>query len=464
MTTAKQVYITYSKSGAAKSIGIERWIKDFVVNIQVSLTRILKSQPVYCVKGEDFEEHNYKAELQRSSLCIVIMHQEFDDDESYKEELSEISKLINHEFKVIQICQTPILKSQNSSILTDVISYDFYDYNAINKKVNTYKFIGEDSGKAWGKLLDVAYSIKDVYSASMKVSERDKTVYLGETTVDQKHNRDELIRELQHFGYHVLPKGALSREKDLLEEQVFQLLSQSSIIIQMMGAQYGTVVEGTSKSFIDYQNELIKKHLSNNTNGLMHRIIWIPTGMHQVDQRQKIYLQRLRREDLSAETEIVEAPIEVFKTFLHDRLSVKKQEPEKKEQQSVYFIFEEKSRYKVQSYLSVVQKEGFELLFLDPYVHGNIFTKHLEFLRKADFVVIFEGEKNLFWLRSKIRDLIKAPGIGRKNAFEQIGILTDRRIEVKDLELLGNKLEFINDNEEAFVKYLQNLRETNDNQ
>ena len=89
----------------------------------------------------------------------------------------------------------------------------------------------------------------------------------------------------------------------------------------MLGAWYGDFIKNSKFSFIDFQIKTVKDYIAaKDNNHKPYQIIWIPNDIKPTDQRQALYLKRLKRDEAQYLTEIIETPFEVFKTILNTRL------------------------------------------------------------------------------------------------------------------------------------------------
>jgi hypothetical protein len=147
-----------------------------------------------------------------------------------------------------------------------------------------------------------------------------------------------------------------------------------------------------------------------------YQVIWIPNDIKPTDQRQSLYLKRIKRDEAQYLTEIIETPFEVFKTILNSRLT-ELTNPQTKtlaEKNTLYVIYEPCSSAKMAEYNEILRARGFEIL--EHSENGGDFfplSKHINNLLLADAVLIYKGESTMNWLNSKIRDLEKASHSGQ---------------------------------------------------
>ena len=268
---------------------------------------------------------------------------------------------------------------------------------------------------------------------------------MGYSTFDQQDALEEIRRELQDLNYEVLPHVNMPHNHEELERMIVKNLYRSKAAIQLMGIQYGEVVKGTKYSLIDFQNRIISEFQEKNPDQRLMRYIWIPVSSKINDQRQVLYLKRLKRDEAGEFTEIIESPIETFKTILTNRLE-KKDTTENigyENVRKVYLLSERAISEDSDTLFSALLSSGLRVYTLDYNEQIGIYTRHLQMLRHCDSVIIYQQDGNRFWLNSKLRDLIKAPGIGRLSPFRKIILLTSEQPDDELIKIMHSKVEII---------------------
>ena len=132
-----------------------------------------------------------------------------------------------------------------------------------------------------------------------------------------------LKRELQHLGFRVLPYTQIpdEAEKARTGHRINASISRLWPYI-CWDAWYGDFIKNSKYSFIDFQIKTVKDYLSARKDAASsNQIIWIPNDIKPTDQRQSLYLKRLKRDEAQYHTEIIETPFEVFKTILNSGLT-----------------------------------------------------------------------------------------------------------------------------------------------
>jgi len=227
-------------------------------------------------------------------------------------------------------------------------------------------------------------------------------------------------------------------------------LKKTGFSVQLMGSQYGDILKGTKYSLPDYQNQIIKEYQKSIENNSFRRLIWIPQNTKITDQRQALYLKRLRRDEAEMNTEIIESPLEIFKTILTEKLErTEHVEPVKYENISkVYLLSEEESSENFEQLYSSLALSGLRVYTLDYQEQIGIYTRHLQALRISDGIIIFQQNVSDYWLKSKLRDIIKAPGIGKTEPFKKVVIISKIKPDPELIKMIKGKVEIINGKED----------------
>ncbi len=484
------IFISYVTSVRPEEKWINQWIETFCEYLAILISRLTDQKPTILLHDDlrtrkKLLGHDIANIFSKTAVFVTIISPEYIKSNEYISELEKIHELvylksddtsrnINRLFKVLTY---PVDDELQPSFLRNELSYDFFEINRFSRKAQTFGINEEDEtyNKFWSSLVDLAY---DVYNSLLsQTSDRKiddqrkeiKFIYLAETTIDQKDNRDILRRELHHQGYGIMPLAQLPNDGDVLSSVIHNYLKRAVLSIHMMGAYYGDYVKNSKYSLIDLQNQITKSYIEKSgENEKLLRIIWIPNDLRASDQRQSLYLKRLKRDDAQEKTEIVEAPLEVFKSILNNKLK-ELNEPAKvitKDRIKIYLIYENNERDNVNDLISEIKKENFIIIDNNPdKSKNNPVTKHIENLIEADAVIVYKGNSDIEWLNSKIRDLVKAPGYGKTNPFLTIGIISDQKPDENIMSFISRS-DIILNNEinSSFLKsFLESLSKKNDN-
>lgn len=392
-----------------------------------------------------------------TAVFIVILSPEYVNSKSYIKELEELQSWVysnenesGKKHRIFKVFTQPVLPGEQPECLNNELSYDFFEINRFNKKPITFDLNGINGPheKFWSKLVDLAYDVIDVLidlsadNTARKPLRDCPAVFLAETTFDQTENRDMLKRELQYLGYRILPVLTIPEDAEKAKLAIDQYLQQSIISVHLLGAWYGEFIKNSKLSFIDFQIKTVKEFIAaKDTTQKPHQVIWIPNDIKPTDQRQALYLKRLKRDEAQYLTEIIETPFEVFKTILNARL-YELTSPQSKplaEKNKLYVIFEQPAAEKMAEYTAMMCAKGF--VILEHHENGEDYfplSKHINNLLTADAILIYKGNSTMEWLNSKIRDLVKAPGYGKSKPFRAIEIISQQKTADKSLLFLKN--------------------------
>src|SRR5690606_35487866 len=269
-------------------------------------------------------------------------------------------------------------------------------------------------------IYDALMILKQQSRQAESVPYKRKTIYLAETGHDLSVQRNIIKRELQRHGYQVLPNQTLPGTINELERVVRRDLDQSNLSIHLIGSAYGEIPEGSDRSVVDHQNKLASERSVNarQQNEEFTRLIWIPSNLSSASERQKAFIESIKRDVESQEgVEILQTSLEDFKNIMREELleAVEKKHIDEGTGKSVYVIHDKVDHTDVKPFIQFLRDSGFDVLI--PEFDGELLDlrqKHIENLRRLDGAIIYKGKVNEQWVRMKALDLLKAPGFGRK--------------------------------------------------
>lgn len=350
-----------------------------------------------------------------------------------------------------------------------ILTYDFFQIDPLTGEAQEFQsFFGHDAERSyWMKLVDMAYDITHLLiKLDNKVKEReedakrkkDKTIYLASTGVDMVIQRDVIKRELIRHGYKVLPEHSLPREVKALEAMIKNDLKQCQLSIHMVGEDYGYKPRGSELSVIDVQNKVADAYTNNivtenkakdsKDRQSFSRLIWISPDLKNVTERQKIFIEDLKSEAaLLDESEVLQVTLQEFKSITREELTSggrykltreidrHDEEDSKREKRNLIYLICNKDDVQasepVQKYLT---DQGYEVMM--SVFKGDLVDLrylHQENLRRCDASIIYYGTANQEWIRSKVQDVMKAPGFGRKKPIKAKAILVEGDKEIQPL-------------------------------
>ncbi|MBN1789686.1 MAG: hypothetical protein JW830_04255 [Bacteroidales bacterium] len=460
MSFEHDIFISYASANGKENQATTEWSLKFCEYLTIVMNRLYEKKPVILLHDDlrvrqTMLGENIRDVFAKTAVFVTILSPEYAKSPAYLKDLDEVYKSVHQEgnninHRIFKVLTFPATTENEFDCLKEGIEYNFFEINRYNKKAITYDLIGKNGpqDKFWSKLVDLAYDIAEILqnlsgADGLKIkSTQAPAVFLAETTFDLSENRDMLRRELQYLGFRVLPMTTIPEDAEKSKQVIDQILDQSIMTVHLLGAWYGEFLKNSKYSFIDFQIKTVKDYIASKSNSHKpYQIIWIPNDIKPTDQRQALYLKRLKRDEAQHMTEIIETPFEVFKTILNTRLN-ELVSPEAKpvaEKNKLYVIYEKSSGGKMAEYTSVLKAKGFDIM--ESNENGGDFfplSKHIYNLLTADAVLIYKGNSTMEWLNSKIRDLVKAPGYGKSKPFRAVEIISMQKTADKSLLFLKN--------------------------
>ncbi len=456
------IFISYEAATTRDDQQVKTWAQHFCHHLYIVLQRLFNEKPTILLHDDLRTRQQLMNEdpvdiFRKTGVFVTIVTPEDVKSRDYLKELANIREAVGNTSgdsqepsRIFKIITSPLSQEEESGFLKDELRYNFFEINRYSKKPVTFALQDNQlpDNKFWSKLVDLAY---DIYNTLHELKAQKKpentgqnnnAIFLAETSFDQQENRDILKRELRHLGYKVLPISTIPGDSEPARAAIEECLRQSVVSIHMMGAFYGDFVKNSKYSLIDFQARTVKEYIESKENRHKpYQIIWVPSDLKTTDQRQSLYLKRIKRDETQERTEIVEAPLEVFKTIVNNKLSEITNAPEVKTESgyALYLLYEKPEEQKLQEYIPLIQSRGFRIITTpDDGKEYLSITDHIRKLKKADAVIIYKGNSTMEWLNSKIRDLVKVPGFGKEKPFKAIGIFSPQKTTDKSLLFLRN--------------------------
>lgn len=247
-------------------------------------------------------------------------------------------------------------------------------------------------------------------------------VYVAESTSDLDDKLGEIRRDLKDRGYVVLPDGDLPYRADAYKQKVRELLKQAAMSVHLVGAGYGFVPEGETKSNVWLQYDLAAERGADPN---FFRLIWTPKGIAASDQRQADFINHLNDEaGAQRGTDLLNGNIEELKTVIRDRIDeIRKRQEKPKPAASetaskrtsgepllIYVMCDAADRKSpsLAALRKYLMSQGCEpVLPSQSDTESDALQAHVENLNQCDGCVIFYGQGSPAWFDAKVRDLRK---------------------------------------------------------
>lgn len=358
---------------------------------------------------------------------LLILDSSINQNEVVKENLNGIEtallsdkQVLNKSLRFSKLLLEPNDIIEQPETLKKLIAYEFFDFPGRGRNAKPFESSSEDT-KLWSVVLDLVYDIKDT-----TLLKEEKAVhnfaYLGSYVQEQKQYWLDIKRELLYYGYKVLPVFNYNDQSESTQEIIKKELESCQLIIQAVGGKYENVRRGEKYSFAEFENSIIREHIASNPN--KQRYIWIPGDMEIKESRQQLFINRLKKDDSSDNSFIIEANLEEFKALLATKFTVasnnfNKAEPDNR--QNTYYIVSNNVEYS-KIVKDIIGKMSNVSFFETDEKSGHFYTEHLNNLRKTDNLIVI-ADNNQVWLDTKLGDVIKAIGMGKNSPFKNMVLL-----------------------------------------
>lgn len=502
MSSNRPIALIYSSKDDAPIDGMKGWVSNFYKFLTTLLYQITRENPeIELVDENDFDSKD----LDSYSAVLAILTENLTESSSLIASLNVFGKKLKDEKKLVadgvarffKVLKKPFDSDEHLSELEDLLTYDFYLVDPLTGEPQEFtRFFGNDAERSyWMKLVDMAYDINHVLhvqeiskDSSYESIPRDKTVYLASTGVDMVIQRDIIKRELIRHGYKVLPDHSLPKESKSLDRMVREDLDRCRLSIHLVGEDYGYKPRGSELSVVDIQNRVASDHtyqmveknkaLKEGERLPFSRLIWVSPELKNVTERQKIFIEDLKSDAASLEeAEVLQIQLQELKTIIREELVTGGRFKSRREikglsegkedikAKMIYLIADKRDVDEIEDIQVFLKGKGFNVV--SPSYEGDLVDLryiHQENLRRCDASIIYYGNSSEDWIKTKLQDLLKAPGFGREKpmAAKAVYLKGSKEIDTKHYEknnalVLGNNESFNPQHLEPFLTKIESL-------
>ncbi|WP_017319460.1 DUF4062 domain-containing protein [Mastigocladopsis repens] len=423
--------------------GQEGWISDLHRALGIRLAQLRGETPKIWrdlkLQGNDYFGDTIVERFPKVALLVSVLSPRYVKSDWCVKELKEFYKAaattggvrVADKSRIFKVIKTPVERKQHPQEVQELLGYEFYQFDQSGRPIEFSKIFGVEAERNyWTKVNDLAYDMKqmlDKFSSNSNgaveqtpIAPTETTIYLAETTFDLVEERNKVKRELQQRGYSVLPEQSLPPYYPDFEQVVRENLERCKLSIHLVGARYGMVPEGAERSLVVLQNELAVQHSQNSPDFL--RLVWMPVGLQPQEPRQKEFITSLQ-----SDADLFQTSLEEFKTIIKDKLNPTPQPTKDIIAEDgplrVYLICDQRDREAIAPFDDYLYDQGFEVIL--PLFEGDeaqVRQYHQEQLQVCDVVIIYCGDVNEPWVRTKLGDLRKVYGYGRSKPMLAKGI------------------------------------------
>ncbi|HYF71072.1 MAG TPA: hypothetical protein VD884_23245 [Ohtaekwangia sp.] len=415
------------------------WVSQFKKFLELMLIQVLGKQPNVMLKSE--HDNMTSPKLDNVAVLLTILSKDFIQSGKCLDHVESFYKQVESQSipRLFKVFKSPLSVLEQPPRLRELLGYEMYQIDPESGDMREYTdyFSTDAERQYWMKMVDITYDIYDVLlslknntTAAQTTLYKRKTIFLAETGHDLSVQRNIIKRELQRHGYNVLPNQTLPGTMSDLERLVNRDLEQSNLSIHLIGSAYGEIPEGSDKSIVDIQNKLSAERTARarTNNQEFSRLIWIPTNLIHASERQKAFIENIKRDVEAQEgAEILQTSLEDFKNIMREELvdAVERTPLVDTGGRSIYVMHDRIDQHDVKPFIDLIKSTGFNVLM--PQFEGDLLElrqKHIDNLINLDAAIIYKGKVNEQWVRMKALDLLKAPGFGRKKPIVAKAIFT----------------------------------------
>jgi len=243
-------------------------------------------------------------------------------------------------------------------------------------------------------------------------------VFVADTSVDRRENREAVIADLRLHGYPTLADVQLPTEEASFVGELAGMLGRCKLSVHIIGANYGMVPDGPSeKAVAVLENELAIEYVK--IFGLK-RIIWIPEGTQSSSPRQQEFIDLLLRDPRAQSgADLITGDLEALKAAIHVALKKLEAPPPPPpvvasadaDGKLIYVICDERDRKATIPLRKIFKSQGLDSAI--PAFEGDAATvrqANQDLLAACDAAIVFYGAADEAWKRSVDAEVRKSAG------------------------------------------------------
>ncbi|MEM6272466.1 MAG: TIR domain-containing protein [Bacteroidota bacterium] len=421
------------------------WVSDFHSVVDKFLNQLMHRRPriwrdVRTMTGNTQLTDDIRDSINSTGVLITIMSPAYMTSPWCELErdtflaTAEAAQLtsIDNQFRVFKVLKSPVPLDDQPDKLRDMLGYAFFSMDEESGRTREFnRVFGKSAEEQFlAKAYEIATDIANlIHSLDKQGGENgaapalDKTVFLSFPSFDVIGYRDALKRELQAKGCRVVPNTQFPLVKDEFEPWCRGFLEESDLVIHLLGANYGIIPEGADASVTELQNRIAADVARDRADGEgLERLVWVPNKIEFHEDRAAEFVDRLKADaGLQFGADIIEDTMEGLKTVVFDKLKPPPPPPEVEPDtglKRVYLICDQLDRKLVKPLRAYMMAQEVEVKI--PAFKGEeaaIRTAHESKLVDADAVIIYYGQVTDLWVETKLSELRKAPGLGRKKPY-----------------------------------------------
>lgn len=461
------IFLSYTSTDNEKLPGYDSgWVDNFKKFLDTLISQLLQHHPKIITSQDVKPGFN---PFEKACVVIYLVSPEYIVSGEFSKEAEYLRLLVNNasqmridgKLRMFKASKSFVEPEKYHPLLRELVSYDLFMYDPFTGMMKEFNaFFGQDAEKTyWMRLVDLAYDIYKVIcynqaqSLNADVKQKaiesmpDECIYLAETGNDLLIQKNIIRRELERHGYHVLPDKVLSVQAADTVATIKSDLDKCKLSIHLMGESFvdETFDSREEVELMKLQNQIAVEYSNTKKgNAPFRRLIWIPQDINFADDKQQLLMESFITSTESMNgAEVLKIPIEEFKSLIKRELATIKDEKGQgyiipdaalasDSGKNIYVIVDAIDMSQCQPVVNHLKQNGFDVLL--PMFEGDIMevrASHRNNLNACDSCLIFSDKVSEQWIKSKVLDILKAPGFGRKKEMsgKAIYLTTDKAID-----------------------------------
>lgn len=445
----------------------ETCFRNFMKLLEIFFNRFFNKEIDYCLSYAESKTVTSK----NADILFILLTEKLINEDQTKKQLADLVKEAKPG-NLFKILLQDLPKTNQPVQLQAFINYYFYYYdNDENRILDFFELQAKNNTLFNNKIINLGYDVMHYLNTSKENAntgtDPKKNVFVAFAGIDQANNREIIKRELQNKGFNVLPENLSFTDPEKLKSDLLTQLAKTSLSIHFLGED-NYKIPNVTDNFVELQNQLAIEHYNNLTSFslgqkdlLFSRIIWLPNDLHIINESQQIWLENfIQSADSQIGGELIETPIETLKTIIDEKLVKKDHYATQMLKGSVasankvYVLYEYKNKNEADKINEILNSNNQKPIFtLYDKNYLSVIDNHRQNLIEADSILILYLNNNPDWLFSKIMDIRKSPGFGRRKSFKNKIIIHHEKIEDIDVKEMNFTLIDANkDMESALAK------------
>ena len=271
------IFISFSHADNSRG-----WVEEFQTQLNDRLIQIGARVTIWRdteLRGTDIFSDEIFTQLQQSALLVSVISPQGIESRWCEDERQAFERFaalnggfrFNNTLRAIKVVKTPLPNDKHRDLF-GVTGFEFYTRDTQSNRFHEF----EQTSPAFFQTLDnLAQDIKSVLDAFRQYlttpPKKDNTIYVATTTPDLKRSRDAIVREIEDWGYAVVPQDSEPPRRLASFQAVTKAeLAASNFSVHLTSNQPRPIAEGQPDS-ITGQYELAQSLRKD-------RIVWVEPG------------------------------------------------------------------------------------------------------------------------------------------------------------------------------------------